>query len=368
MQNLFHLLPEVHLGIQHFPAWLYVRDGLRRNLETVQRYYRQNPTAVRGTHFLHRVLGAVNVPLSHNLERYYDLVDARAFNVARALKMTSSVSLGSAFDGIFYGAGNTEILVLDSDMFDPFEADANWQNLAPVKVLRHPMSDLGLPILDGLRNYGSEEGLAVITINVAMLAVQYRAFRRNEAQVAEQSHDSERSVMQFIRMYVLPNMLASHLDLAIFNRLDNLSSGAPLGESTYKHTFVLPNYRGRATQVLEQALDSLHVKSQPWPGLLRTIPAVTMENMDEVMALPQIAPTRQVVWAMVAARTNALALIFRLARPGAATTNSQEVNKLRRALVSYQSDQTLHNQVPAEIYWQIQSEIDGIKEELDRSS
>lgn len=360
MQNLFDLMPEVQLGVHHFPAWRYVRAGLQRNLETVLRYYRQNPTAVRGGHLLKQVLGAVDVPLSHPTERYYDLVDARAFNVAKASKITSSVSYGKSHDGVFYGPGNTELLVLNNDSFDPLAAHANWQNLAPIQVLRHPMSDLGLPILDGVRNYGSEEGLAVITINITLLAVQYRAFRLAEDLIQAQSEDSERSVMQFLRMYVLPNMLASHLDVAVFNRISNLAFGAPLGESTYRHPFAMPDYAAKCDAVLQDELVALGAQGQNWTGILRTILAVTKENMDEVMRLPQIAPTRQVLWALVAARTNALAFIFRTSRNGAATTNAQEVNRLRRAVRAYQSDKTLENQVPADVYWEIQSEIDGI--------
>lgn len=364
MHNLFSLLPEVGQGIMKFPEWLYVRDGLTRNLASVQTYYRRNPTAVVSSHFLVRLLHSITVPQSHNLERYYDNVDSIALNLSMALKMTSSIFQGKLWDGVFYGPGNTEILIANSESFDPVQADAAWQDQTPVQVLRHPMSDLGLPILDGKRNYGTESGLVVLSINIPLLAVMYRAFRNNEAAIVDAQVESERSVMQFLRMYVLPNMLASHLDLAVFNRIDNLEKGAPLGASTYKHPFYMTDYSHRVDYVQEHILENLHNVGKNFTGVLRSIPVVSKANADEVMAVPQMAPTRQVLWALVISRLNAINFMFRINREGPGMRNQSEVNRAKRMALMYKSDSLMRNVLPLELYMEVQSEIDGILENL----
>ena len=67
--------------------------------------------AVESSHFLVRLLQSITVPQSQNIERYYDNVDAISLNVSMALKMTSAISKGEMFDGVFYGKGNPEILI-----------------------------------------------------------------------------------------------------------------------------------------------------------------------------------------------------------------------------------------------------------------
>jgi hypothetical protein len=224
MHNLFNLMPNIEHGILRLPEWAYVRTELRRNLDRVIAYYRKHPTAVHSAHFLVRLLQSITVPKSLNLERYYYNVDAGALNLSMALKMTSSIYRGQLFDGVFY-SDCKEILIAHSEPFDFHQAHRNWETLCPIEVLRHPLSDLGLGLPDGDK-IGSDYGIAVISINIPMLAVQYRAFRINEEYLTGNS-DSQRSVMQFIRMYVIPNMLPSHLDHCLFNRIYNLHIGAP---------------------------------------------------------------------------------------------------------------------------------------------
>lgn len=364
MYNLFSLLPPVSQGILRFPEWLYVRNGMLRNLTSVLRFYRRNPTAVQSEHFLVRLLQSIAVPQSLNLERYYENVDALALHMAMTLKMTSSIYPGMIFDGLFYGEGNNEILIATNESFDFEAADRNWQDLEPIRVLRHPMSDMGFPILDGRHNYGSESGLVVLTINIPMLAIMYRAFRRNEELMTEGTGESQRSVMQFIRMYVLPNMLKSHLDLAIFNRLDNLEKGAPLGEGKFRHPFYLTDYTERIQYVQERILVGLQHISKNFNGILLSVPLVVKDDADQLMAMPSIAPTRQVIWALTIARLNTVSLMFRINKDGPGVRNQSEVNRAQRYALMYKSDHLMRTMLPLELYQQVQKEIDGILESL----
>ena len=360
MHSLFNFVATANPGILTFPEWGWVRDGLKRNLGTVIAYYRKHPKAVRSDHFLVRLLGSINVPQSLEIERYYDNVDALALNMSMALKMTSSIYKGAVFNGTFYGPGSAEILIAHNTDFDPRQASQNWQNLTPVKVLRHPRSDLGLNLPDGF-NTGSETGLTVIAINIPMLAVQYRAFRLNEIYVTHGDQESQRSLMQFVHMYVLPNMMASHLDYAVFNRINNFSRGAPLGESRVKHPFALAQGFDRKANELQQGiLERFDEVGKNFIGILKSIPAVSGENMEQVMRLPDLAQTLQVDWALTISRLPMLSFLFRESKGGARERDQSEVNRIQRSVQQYKSGNVFRQMLPQDLFYETQNEIDDI--------
>lgn len=359
MYNLFNLMSTANSGGHKFPDWHFVRDGLRRNLGTVIRFYRKNPMAVQSSHFLVKLLQTITIPQSMNLERYYDNVDGLALHVSMALKMTSSISRGQMFDGIFYGQGSPEILIAHTDSFDINEANRNWQNVCAVRVLRHAKSDLALNLPNGYRS-GSESGMAVIAINIPMLAIQYRAFRLNEMQIAEGDNESQRSITQFIHMYVLPNMLFSHLDIAVFNRLDNMRKGAPLGESNIHHSFYLPDFSDKADKALVNIVGHLQSSGKDFTGVLKTTPLVTKENLFELFALPDVAPTMQVLWALVIARLPAVAFLFQLLKNGPGVTDRHQVNRVLREVNKWRTNNLMKTMLPLEYYYEVVDEIEEI--------
>jgi hypothetical protein len=360
MYKLFSSESPVPQGVVTASGWKYVRAGLKQNLGTVLSYYRKNPTAVVNHHFLVRLMHSINIPLSHNLERYYANVDAVSLNTARALKMTSSVSKGEVFDGVFYGKDCPEILIAHTDYFDIFEANRNWQNVCPVRALSHPISDTGINIPDG-RTTGVESGMAVIAINIPMLMVQYRAFRRNEWMERGQYGESELSMAHFVRMYVLPNMLFSHLDVVLFNRISFMAKGAPLGYNKVKHPFHLIDYDDKIVTVHTKILKDFVQNYRDFVTIMRTVPMATKENMEELMHLPGMAATRQVDWALTICRLSAISFLFRASKGGPGTRNRTEVNQIVKSIQRYESDRIMEQMLPLEYYLEVQSQIDAIK-------
>jgi hypothetical protein len=315
--------------------------------------------AVDSSHFLIRILESITVPQSMNLERYYANVDAGSLNVSMALKLTSPVFRGQIFNGIFYGPGNTEILIGHDESFDPFAAHDDWENLAPVKVLRHPISHLGMNIPDGKSN-DTETGIAVIAINIPMLAVQYRAFRLNEIEVCAETGDSEKSIMEFIRMYVLPNMMTSHLDNVIFNRIDKMQRGIPFGSTKKHHSFYLMDWTWRVDYVHSRLLLQLNEMQRDFTGILRSIQLVTEQSVEDLMYFPDLSPTRQILWALVTARVNVLSFLYSVTKHMQGDRNGTETNRILRVLNSYGVDSALRQALPTEAYFDVASEIEFI--------
>lgn len=341
--------------------WGYVRDGLQRNLRKVLMFYRHAPMAVKSDHFLIRLLQSVGVSFNLPTERFYaNLNGLTALNLSMALRMTSEVFRGSAFRGVFYGPESYEILIAHTTEFDPFEADERWEDLQPIRVLRHPHSDLGLCLPDG-KATGSEYGLAVIAINIPMLAMQYRAWRRRESYVAEQTGDSPLGINHFVHMYALPNMLYSHLDYVLFNRLENTIRGKPMGVSHSRHPFVLPHWEQKLNQVQATQIQQLTNVTRDWAGILHNLPAVTLPTQSEVMRVPPLAPTQQVSWALALARLPAVDFLTRFTE-NQGEKNGQELNRIRQAIRAYHGNAIFRRMLPEDLATDTEWELDQIAE------
>lgn len=342
MYSIFNITPGVSFGVMRHSKWMYLEPALKRNVDQVISYYRRSPFAVKSNHLLVRLLHAITTPKTQELLRYYDNVDASCLNIAQTLGFTSPISRGNLWNGVFYGKGNVEIIIADDSSFDPIVADKNWENLEPIRVLRHPRSDLNMNIPNGI-NSGVEEGIAVISVNIPMLAIQYRAFRREENRHAFMSGANERSIMQFLHMYPLTNMVRSHMDVVMFNRVDRIVHGLPFGEAKIKHPFFLIDYSKELNLFHRLTIESLEDTAKGFYDTLRTIPAVTKENLVEVMELPDVAGTRQIVWALVLARLPALNFLFRMAKGGPSTKNGMEVNMVKRRLLQLRTENLLQS-------------------------
>lgn len=320
-------------------TWPYLKQGLNRNLETVKKYYYEKPFAVKSNHILIRLLNNLGVSYNINLERFADIADAKANSLSMNFKMSSSIYRGNIFRDIFYGGDIDEILVSDDSGFDIYEVYNNWKTISAVEVIYHPKSDLDLLLPNG-KYIGTESGTAVISINIAKLAVQYRAFLDKEYKVFE-SGESPRSTAQFIHMYVLPNMLNSHLDIALFNRAYNILTGSRMGISSKKHVFYLTDYKDQVDTAFGQLISFYKDSDRSYKTLLRSFPCVSSGDFESCLRLPDLAPTKQVIWVTVVSRLKALEFVTRLASHSNNSFNRSYNNIILRNFKLYENDKAL---------------------------
>jgi hypothetical protein len=359
MQKLFGFDKGADEGVVTVPDWNYLKAGFQASLDIVTAYYRTYSGRVDASHFLIKLIYGVGVPRALPLDRFYAMASAKALGVAMANRMTSPISKGQLFDGVFYGKGVREVLIGHDDDFDFQDAARNWQALQPIKVLSHPKSDLGLNIPDGTGD-GLEEGVAVISINIPMLALQYRQWAAQEWQKAVDEGDSPKGITHFIYSYPLTNMLYSHLDVTIFNRLYNLLNNIPLASINKRHSFFLTDYDNKLNVVQKKQLDILRAGQRSFEGMLRTIPMVSVDNLSQLAALPDVAPTRQVIWALALARLEMLSFLFKVTEQSPRTRSSAEVNRIVRNFQLYRTDKALQSSLPYNLYFDARRDINAI--------
>lgn len=326
--------------IQDFPR---VRAGLQLSLQKVIDFRRLNPRALDSSHLLVKLLQSLNVPLSLEPMVYIDRVSDIALNLAMSLHMTSSLSKGRVFSpGVFYGDNVTEVLLAS---IEPFDYNTPWREWRPVQVLYHPKTDLNLEVPDG-RHPSQEAGMAVITINIPMLAAQYRAWRTEENTIDPVNPESPRSIMQFLQMYPLPSMLYSHLDLALLNRLIGQYFGVTLPQIPSHHSFYLTDWTFPVDRTMGRFLRAAEHRRWDFDTLVGNIPTVSSNDLHEVVRVPDMVFSHQVQWAVVLARLPLVIFLVRMNDQAGNPRNQSYLNYLRLYLRSMDLSQTLRTALP----------------------
>jgi hypothetical protein len=283
------------------PQLEYVKKGLTQDFHKLQAYYTSTNRWVANQHILVRLLLTLNVSLNRRPELYADVVADTALSLYAGLGLTSPSSQGTVHNiGTFYNRNVVEVLIAANEEFDPVKATEHWIHLEPVRVLRHPYTDLSMEIPDGRYPACNENPLAVIAINIPMLAIQYRAWRLSKGRVRDDG--SEPPVHEFIYSYVLVNMLLSHLNVAMQNRLQALYRKLPVADFTRVHPCSIIDYSARFDQGAELLVSRYQREPMHFPEALRQMIAIDGPSMLEALKLPTVAPTRHIVWALLIAR------------------------------------------------------------------
>lgn len=292
-------------------------------------YFNTRVYAVKSDHLLARLLTIAGIPFQYDLNRFTELANTRTPYIAKTFNFTDPTNAGRLFKGMFYGEGTTEIIISDDEYFEPHTALADWKNIQAVKVMMHPVSSLSLLLLNGKVNT-SDTGLAVININIPLLLVQYRGFVEEQQLKINNGSVSLLSVQHFIHMHVLPNMLYSHIETVVLNRLMNLYYGAPNGVALKKYPFQLSNYESKVDKVLGVILKKIKNNRLPYYTTLKIIPSIFKEDCQDSLLMPDIAKTRQVIWALFMSRLKIMKFLIDVGDKPGQYANTFLIGRLQR--------------------------------------
>jgi len=355
MLDMFDKDPTIQTGSIILPQFIYVRGALVRDIERVVQYYRESATWVDNSHLLVLILHNLNVSLRRSTQRYVDTVRDTMSQVANMLHMTNSLGYGRVYTpGVFYGQHATEIIIADDSEFDIADAVLKWRDLRPVRVLRHAFTDLSLPRGIGRHYGGRESGIAVISVNIPMLALQYREWFLSER---EGSSGAAKRTHQFISQYPLTNMLYSHVDIAVFNRMAAMYYLDDVAPWRKCHPFYLQDLSDTLDPVLERELAMLRRKPLSMDQVVNIIPAITSPTLRDTMRLPAVVPTRQVRWGLTIARLPLIRFLVNLNAGAPSSRNRGYINKLAITLRAIRNDRGLSNVLPPALYHDIDDMI-----------
>jgi hypothetical protein len=367
MIDLFRVESNLNVGIMRPPEWPFIERGFQKNIDKVIDFHHTYNRGVKSNHFLIRLLHSIGVPKTLELERYYALVDAMSLNLSMHFKMTSSIYKGTFHKGIFYGNDNPEILLATDDYFDFDYVDRNWKTVNAVTTLIHPKSDMELHLPNG-EAYSNENGLAIILINVTMLAVQYRAFWREQQRKPDDA--PTKSIMQFIGGYVIPNMLPKQTDICFFNRLVNrfykIEDG--LNIPFRSHSFMLTDYSKYIDLAIDKILINIEKTNKRFDVVLKQIPSFYNEDMLKTLMVPDFPPTVQVSWSILLSRLKSINFLFDICSDHLTSRNQFSINQVLRAFRLNNSYSMFNDMLPDALYYQAQEMTDNILDAVNRNA
>lgn len=358
MHTLFESIPSYKRGITRVPEFLYVKGGIARDLAKALKKHHEYVTAVNSGHFLIRLIQSMNVSMERDYRNYADVALDRGEDLSRSLQMTSPMSVGKVFtDGIFYSKNVEEIIISNDSDFDVDEAVRRWRELEPIRVLRHPFDDINLKVPYG--DYDDKiTGVAVIAINIPMLMIQYRRWFETEKKVNE---EADRTINQFVSMYPIPNMLRSHLDIALFNRINTIYLDEEPERFKRENVFFTSDFTSKLDRIIDKQITILRNKHYEFDQILLSIPAITKESLFEVVSLPTMARTRQVNWALTMSRLPYIKFLLRLNKESDNENNRFYLNRIRIALKTIKNDRTLKQALPRNLLKEVE---EGLKTEI----
>lgn len=354
MYTLFNDRLTSSKGVVTFPGFEYLRKTLGLQLDTVLQYQRQNPRAVPSDHLLVRILQSLNVSLDLDVNIYRDLVDDASGPLSMGLKLTSPLSPGRIrYPGVLYGKGSPEVWMSVTSRINYAEATRNWMNLCPVRFLSHPKTDLSLNVPMGVQN-SDEVGLSIVTVDIPLLAFQYRQWRLRERLV---NPEAQLTTMHFVAQYPLPNSLHSQLDIAVFNRMSKLYVDNPVGVSRLSHPFLLVDHSRDVDRVLGMMLTNYENRPTNWDQLLEGFLCPSGRSYRDVIRLPDGVQNRQVIWALTLARLNVLGFLLLLSHNTNNQMNGIPTNLIRKSLQALKSNNALQAALPRPLFQSVTNVI-----------
>ncbi len=355
MQSLFRFESEHNAGSIELRQWPYLKTGLLNNLEKIEQHYQAYPVAVSASHLLVRLIQSIAVGRSLSFDRYIAHCSGLALSVGRTIGLTTAIGKGQLWDGVFYGKNNKEILIGHDTLFSITDAYHNWKQMQPVTVLQHEETNTSLLVPDGRVN-STESGVAIIAINIPLLMAMYYRFNEEQDQV-EIGGGARRTIYQFVHSYALTNMLRSHLDCVVFNRLYNRLTGTPVTEGIRKHSFFLTDYTAALDSAADQQLVYLRTMKKRFPGVMAATHLPVCGNLANFAQLPSVPSTLQVFWALSLSRLKILSFLC-LVQTEYERINGRELSTVRWLMRLHQTKQVIHNNLGMEAYYAIVKYLD----------
>jgi len=167
--------------------------------------------------------------------------------------------------------------------------------------------------------------------------------------------------MQFVYQYPLANALASHLDVAIQNRLSAHFFGESIVEVKNPWPFRLTPVERDVDEYLFDRLRYLNRRTATYTDMLASVPLAIHRDLRDLAQLPDTVATRQITWALDLARAPLLRFLVRLDYDAGGQRNTHTMRYLKRSLRAMAYDRDMMVALPPGRYDQV---LDWLSSEI----
>lgn len=337
MHQLLNRTTRFENSVFQFPRMDYLRGRVVENFQKYAVERNSYQGRVDSSHLLSKILLSLNVEFTGDLVRYMSDCAISARRMVSGLGMSSSFNNGGLFtEGVFY-PGCPEIIMYSRDeSYTVMDLWRGWRDLEPVTVVNHPISDLTVVEL-GAKNEIRipKSDLAVINIDIPLLAAQWKMW---------QAANPGKLIEAFLTQVVLVNMVKSHLNVALFNKLMvqlGIRNECLIGKSNLPFAQTSVNAEGDA--LMAEVIGKVSGKAMTGGQMMASIPMIFGSNYLDTVCLPSMTPTYQVEWALMSQKVDAVAVMLAFAETCGYDRILPEITILKRIFIQIKEEKTFSN-------------------------
>lgn len=329
------------------PSFATVQRNIREEIDKMIIYYRNSAMTVSTSHLCCQILQQLNVSMKRDLDSFMDGCYEEIERLANVFNLIHHDVLNpEPRDGLFYSKGITEFIVADESYFDHNLAYEKWDKLTPIKIHHHPFSDINYPMLIGnYKNPIRERGYAVISINIPMLALQYRAWLKNKSKIGD-NYDKMES---FILRYPIGNCVYRHTELAIMNRLMKKFHNEPVAKFYRLHPYNVADHTKIVDDLLNKRIDILKTRRVSFDELFSMFNTIYGKDWRHLADIPHVLHVRNTKWVLDLQVLKLITFWLQLNKAGNVLENRQIVNTLLRHLQSLENDAVYYKNVSLDL-------------------
>lgn len=354
MYKIFKRVDNPSTGIIRPPGFDMVSRVYREQISRIVDYYSISSKMLDNKHILIRMLNLATPDVRLPLEDYVRIVYSRASNIARHFRLTDEGSYGELHKDVFYRGNN--VLLHREDTLNVTKIISKWRTSIPVLVHKHPVSSLQFLLPDVYRYPTVEEGLSVVSIDISKMLIMYREYLRDQLRLPEGTRGGAN---QFVSRYVLPNMLYTHSNVCIYNRLSNLLySRENVNREVSKHPMLVVDYSNKVDNTLSYLLKYMRNRGMYYTDIVKTIP--TIYNLDTLL-MPDIGITRQSWWMLYLSRVDEINTIIDIGDERGIAMNGNLISSMKTDISRLLNDNVykkLDSNLEYDLYYKFQKLLD----------
>lgn len=320
---MYNVINPPFMGIRtpaSLPIYEYAIRNIKKELTRITNYYRNSIFVIPNTHFLRRLVNDLERFMSLNPTTIKDAVRESTIDLCKSYNITSPLNNGGIIsNGVFYNRNNPEAYLNIENDFNADLVYKNYKDVKAIRVLQHGFTDLAFTIPNG--NYGCQQkDICVFGIDIAMLAVQYKGWVDQE-QYSE-NIETNLPLHDFIHKYVLVNMISTHMDVSIFNRMRFYIETGEFPAKQNNHNFSIVDFAPKIDEGHKRLYDLLKTSLTDWQYRMDSLPSVDYGSYRRSQSIPDVAPNTYVKWLLVLSKINTLDYLMSLDKLG----NNREHN------------------------------------------
>jgi hypothetical protein len=181
-------------------------------------------------------------------------------------------------------------------------------------------------------------GYAVIAINPAMLAIQYKGYLDF---CQEQNKGMMKAPAIYLSQFPIFNMLKDHVDICLRNRLTDMLLGNPLSPYKSSYSMAINNPTTYVDAALASVIKQLKDQSFKFDKVLEIMPAFSVPTQRETMPFPLNASSHYTDWIFDIARAPILDFLVRYGNMSPNYQNLDIINDIKRSITEMETDKSI---------------------------